>query len=874
MVSVEGTVAAELCAQFEPTPVDTILKPPDQMQAADATQRRLEEAERQLELERRGKLEAERRLEEMERKLEEWRLAVGQTAMGEQQQQQQQPLHSSELAGSPELTLLKVQVYVMHSGQTITLGVDASTRIEVIKAKVEEHGVSTEQAWLTFACRRLERGTLQEHRIPHGGMLFLHGPDTNDRSMATSDSEASMISCPTFCPALPPEMETVELPTFFETLGHSNVELKGNEACQAAEAWRLWKKGAYGDASLEDAVIEYARTHSELQSAFTRSSALADELFPGWKEKLTNDEVGNTDCEKDVVQPLPLQVQGSIALLRQPHSVNALQLPDYLESLGHANIILKECEACRQAAEAWQIWRADSTKPGKEGISLHEFVIDYAMKNEMLMLAFFIYHEDADKLYPNWKEHFGFVSQQKPTDPGPCDSSTEGTIPCSGSSTRASAATNSSSSSSSHSSSNSSNIAPDPFNLRRFSKHQAVCFNKALEEIRSGQRATSWMWFTVPTPPFFKDGIERGSPKNKHFSLKSEAEARAYLNFEADGVKLRSNYLSILHAIRDQLSIGVTVVNLLGARDAPKLASSVKLFERIARAIGDRDLHRACREILALLGSDTGATGIRTHSPDTGVRRRHAMATDKTPSSLNATRAVSALVTQTRGSRQAGSMVEAAGSYTGHVNPGGTRARPNSPGPGARVGSPRPDSRAGSPSPAARRPVSPRREVAATAVSQRVTCVVPGARAASPGPVAAVDSPKLGHRALPVQQFGAHGSSLQGKSPRNSQTSRFAGPSGAIPTLKSPRPSPLATTFASTPGLPAATVTVACEAGSMHSARRATLKTAGSSNRAASCHIEPPMSRDRRQGERGPCAVMRQLSSGQRRCDMLRTSVR
>jgi len=388
MASVEGTLTAEHFAQFEPTPVDVLLIPPDQMQVADVTQRRLEEAERQLELERRGKLEAERRLEEMERKLEEWRMVLGQAAIGEQQQQQ--PLLTTEPLSSSEIALLKVQVYVMHSGQTITLGVDASTRIEAIKSKVEEHGVSTEQAWLTFACRRLERGTLQEHRIPHGGMLFLHGPDAHDRSMTTSDSETSMVSCPTFCPALPPEMETVELPTFFETLGHSNVELKGNEACQAAEAWRLWKKGAYGDASLEDAVIEYARTHSELQGAFSRSSAIADELYPGWKKKLINDDVGNTDSEKEPLPQAPLQVQRSSPLLHQPPGMNALQLPDYLESLGHANIILKECEACRQAAEAWQIWRADSTKVGTEGTSLHEAVIEYAMTHEMLMLAFFI----------------------------------------------------------------------------------------------------------------------------------------------------------------------------------------------------------------------------------------------------------------------------------------------------------------------------------------------------------------------------------------------------------------------------------------------------------------------------------------------------
>jgi hypothetical protein len=247
------------------------------------------------------------------------------------------------------------------------------------------------------------------------------------------------------------------------------------------------------------------------------------------------------------------------------------------------------------------------------------------------------------------------------------------------------------------------------------------------------------------------------------------------------------------------------------------------------------------------------------------------MAAEKLTSSTN-TRSVPAPITQTRGLRQAGYVVENASSIcTGQASTGSMRARPNSPvRAGGRVNSPRSDSRAGSPSPAARRPVSPRREVTATVGSPRVSCVVLGTKAIGIGPSAVVDSPKPGHRALPVQAFGTH--SMPCRSPRTSQTNRFAGPSGAVPTLKSPRPPPLATNFASSPGLP-----TCFEASASFSARRSTLKSAGSGNRAASADnklVEPPMSRDRRHGERGQCSVMRQLSAGQRRCDMLRTSVR
>merc|ERR1712176_108264 len=96
-------------------------------------------------------------------------------------------------------------------------------------------------------------------------------------------------------------MNALRLPAFFENLGHSNVILtagggafghkdgpkQGATSCrQGEEAWKLWKAGAYGDISLSDGIIEYAKTHEEIKGAFLTFQKDADQIFPGWKEKL------------------------------------------------------------------------------------------------------------------------------------------------------------------------------------------------------------------------------------------------------------------------------------------------------------------------------------------------------------------------------------------------------------------------------------------------------------------------------------------------------------------------------------------------------------------------------------------------------------
>jgi ribulose-bisphosphate carboxylase large chain len=96
-------------------------------------------------------------------------------------------------------------------------------------------------------------------------------------------------------------MNALRLPAFFENLGHSNVILTagggsfghkdgpkpGAISCrQGEEAWKMWKAGKYGNVSLSDGVIEFAKTHEEIKGAFLTFQKDADQIYPGWKEKL------------------------------------------------------------------------------------------------------------------------------------------------------------------------------------------------------------------------------------------------------------------------------------------------------------------------------------------------------------------------------------------------------------------------------------------------------------------------------------------------------------------------------------------------------------------------------------------------------------
>ena len=101
-------------------------------------------------------------------------------------------------------------------------------------------------------------------------------------------------------PVLASGMNPLRLPALFEKLGHSNVIMTGDTSSQhkdvprtagianrqSEQAWKNWKTGMYGKVSLSDGVMEFAKTHSEIQDAFRAFPHDADRLYPGWRVKL------------------------------------------------------------------------------------------------------------------------------------------------------------------------------------------------------------------------------------------------------------------------------------------------------------------------------------------------------------------------------------------------------------------------------------------------------------------------------------------------------------------------------------------------------------------------------------------------------------
>src|ERR1700674_3118144 len=75
--------------------------------------------------------------------------------------------------------------------------------------------------------------------------------------------------------------------------------------------------------------------------------------------------------------------------------------------------------------------------------------------------------------------------------------------------------------------------ADDPYNLSRFVQAQQDDYAHALAEIRSGRKRSHWMWYIFPQ----FDGLAFSST-SKRYSIKSIAEARAYMDHPILGPRL------------------------------------------------------------------------------------------------------------------------------------------------------------------------------------------------------------------------------------------------------------------------------------------------------------------------------------------------
>jgi len=107
----------------------------------------------------------------------------------------------------------------------------------------------------------------------------------------------------------------------------------------------------------------------------------------------------------------------------------------------------------------------------------------------------------------------------------------------------------------------------DPHNLGRFVQAQADDYEQALNEIRSGRKHSHWMWYIFPQ----FDGLGFSST-SRRYSIKSVAEAEAYLSHPVLGLRLLECAEAVL-AVE-----GRSAFEILGSPDDLKLRSCATLF--------------------------------------------------------------------------------------------------------------------------------------------------------------------------------------------------------------------------------------------------------------------------------------------------------
>jgi uncharacterized protein (DUF1810 family) len=113
----------------------------------------------------------------------------------------------------------------------------------------------------------------------------------------------------------------------------------------------------------------------------------------------------------------------------------------------------------------------------------------------------------------------------------------------------------------------------DPYRLERFVQAQdsGDTYQEAVAELRSGRKASHWMWFIFPQVA----GLGF-SAMSQRYAISGLAEARAYLDHPVLGPRL-AECARIVAATE-----GRTADDIFGPVDAMKLRSSMTLFAAAA----------------------------------------------------------------------------------------------------------------------------------------------------------------------------------------------------------------------------------------------------------------------------------------------------
>lgn len=107
----------------------------------------------------------------------------------------------------------------------------------------------------------------------------------------------------------------------------------------------------------------------------------------------------------------------------------------------------------------------------------------------------------------------------------------------------------------------------DPHDLKRFVQAQEDVYEQSLSEVKSGRKQSHWMWYVFPQ----FDGLGF-SPTSVRYSIKSIAEAKAYLRHPVLGPRLTECAEAALCVE------GRSAYDIFGSPDDMKLKSCATLF--------------------------------------------------------------------------------------------------------------------------------------------------------------------------------------------------------------------------------------------------------------------------------------------------------
>jgi uncharacterized protein (DUF1810 family) len=108
----------------------------------------------------------------------------------------------------------------------------------------------------------------------------------------------------------------------------------------------------------------------------------------------------------------------------------------------------------------------------------------------------------------------------------------------------------------------------DPYGLSRFLDAQKESYATAVSELRLGKKSTHWIWYVFPQV----DGLGF-SETTRYYSIKSLAEARAYIDHPILGARLKA-CVDILTSTQ-----GLGAEEIFGEVDTLKLRSCMTLFD-------------------------------------------------------------------------------------------------------------------------------------------------------------------------------------------------------------------------------------------------------------------------------------------------------